>query len=52
MSKKIDFNNLICYLTTLGLAPTNFNRFNGPIHIYNDIKNGETSIEKKKNLKI
>ena len=38
MSKQIDFNNLIYYFTTPGLAPINLIRFKDPMHIYNDIK--------------
>ena len=52
MSKQIDFTDLIYYFTTLGLAPITFTRFIRPINIDNVIKNGETSIEKKKSLKI
>ena len=38
MSDQIEFNNLIYYFTTPGLAPLNFLTFRGPIHFYNDIK--------------
>ena len=38
MGKKIDFNKLIYYFTTLNLDPISFVRFKVPIHIYNDIK--------------
>ena len=46
IAKQIDFNNLTYYFTDLNLAPINFIKFKGPMHIYNDIKNGNTPIEK------
>ena len=47
MSKQIDFKNLVYYFTALiNLTPINFIIFKGPMHISNDIKNGETSVEK------
>ena len=38
MKDQIDFDNLIYYFITPSLAPINFIRFKGPMHIYNDIK--------------
>ena len=46
MTKKIGFNILTYYFTTLGLASINFARFKDTMGIYNDIKNGNISIEK------
>ena len=46
MSKEINFNNLIYYSKNPKLTPINFVDFKGPKHIYNNIENGETSIEK------
>ena len=46
MKDQIDFDNLIYYFITPSLAPINFIRFKGPMHIYNDIKNGDTTLEK------
>ena len=46
MSNQIDFNNLTYYFTSLNNNPINFIKFKGPMHIYDHIKNGETSIEK------
>ena len=46
MTKQIGFNILTYYFTTLGLASINFARFKDPMRIYNDIKNGNISIEK------
>ena len=46
MAKQIDFNNLTYYFMGLNKSPINFNRFKVPMRIYNDIKIGETSVEK------
>ena len=46
MSKQIDFNNLAYYFKDQNIAPINFIRFKGPMHIYIDIKNSNTSIKK------
>ena len=46
MSKETNFNNLIYYYKNPNLAPINFIDFKGSMYIYNNIKNGETSIEK------
>ena len=45
INKQIDFNNLVYYFTTPGLALIKFIRFKVPIHIYNDIKNGNAALE-------
>ena len=42
MSKQIHFNNLTYRYTTPSLAPINFTRFKGPIHVCNDIKNSNS----------
>ena len=46
MTKKIGLNILTYYFTTLGLASINAARFKDPVGIYNNIKNGNISIEK------
>ena len=46
MSDKVDFNNLTYYFTSLNINSLNFIKFKGPMHICDNIKNGETSIEK------
>ena len=46
MSDEINFNNLTCYFASPNLAPINFIGFKGLLNISNEIKNGETSIEK------
>ena len=46
MSHKINFNNLTYYFRSSNLAPINFIGFRGPMHIYNEIKNGNVSIKK------
>ena len=46
MSKQIDFKNLADYFKSKGITPINFVGFRGPMHIYNNIKTGNTSIEK------
>ena len=48
MSHKINLNNLIYYFRSSDLAPINFIGFRGPMHIYNEIKNGIISIKKAK----
>ena len=45
-SKQIDFNNLVYYFKGRDIAPINFIRFIGPLHIFNEIKNGNTSLKK------
>ena len=49
MSSQIDFNTLIYYFTTPGLAPINFIKFKVLIHIYNNIKKGNATLEKIEN---
>ena len=46
MSKQVDFNNLTYKFSSPNLSPINFIGFKGSIHICNNIKNGNTSIEK------
>ena len=46
ISKKINFNNLTYHFKGSNTAPINFIDFRGPMHIYNEIKNGNISIEK------
>ena len=52
ISEKIDFNNLTYYFTSPNLVPINFISFRGPLIIYNEIKNGNTSIKRQKKIKI
>ena len=40
------FNNLTYHFKSSNTAPTSSIEFGGPIHIYNEIKNGNISIEK------
>ena len=46
MSKKIDFNNLPYKNKNKNLVPVNFIRFIGPLNIYENVRNGNISIEK------
>ena len=46
-SKQIDFNNLTYKFKDENLDPIHFIDFKGPLHIYNNMKNGNTSITKK-----
>ena len=46
MSNETSFNNLIYFYENLNLVPKIFIDFKGQIHIYSNIKNGETSIKK------
>ena len=48
LSKQIDFNNLTCYFKSPDLAPINRISFRGPLNIYENIRNGNISIEKLK----
>ena len=48
ISKQIDFNNLTYYFKNKNIRPINFVGFGGPLHIFNKIKNGNTSAEKIK----
>ena len=45
-SKQIDFNNLAYCVKVQNIAPINFISFKGPMHIYNNIENGNKSVEK------
>ena len=44
--KQIDFSNLTFHFKDKNISPINFVGFSGPMYIYNNIKNGNTSIEK------
>ena len=46
ISKETDFNNLIYYFKGSNIAPINFIGFKGPMHICNEIINGDITIEK------
>ena len=46
IDKQIDFNNLTCYLKSQNLVSINFIGFKGPVYVYNEIKNGNISMEK------
>ena len=46
IGKEIDFNNLTYHFKSSNTAPINFIDFRGPMHIYNETKNGNISIEK------
>ena len=46
ISKEINSNNLTYHFKGSNTAPINFIDFRGSMHIYNDIKNGNISIEK------
>ena len=46
ISKQIDFKNLVYYFKSKDITTINFLGFRGPMHVYNSIKNGNTSIEK------
>ena len=52
ISKEIDFNKLTYHFNRSNTAPIYFIDFRGPMHIYNEIKNGNRLIEKiEKNQK-
>ena len=46
LNEEIDFNNLTYYYTSKS-APKYFVYFKGPLIIYNDLKNGRISLQKK-----
>ena len=46
MVKQIEFNNLTYYFLGSNVSAISFIRFKDPKHIYNNIKNGKTSIWK------
>ena len=48
MSKQIEFNNLTYKFKDENLAPIDFTGFRGPFTIYENIKNGNISSEKRK----
>ena len=43
-SRKINVNNLIYKFKTLGISSITFIKFKGPMHIYNQIKNGNITL--------
>ena len=45
-SKEIDFNKLVYYFKAPNIAPINFIRFRGPLQIFDELKNGNTSLKK------
>ena len=46
IGKQIDFNNLTYYFKNKNISPINFIGFRGLLHIYNNIKNGNTLLGK------
>ena len=46
MSNQIDFNDLTYQFKDTNINPINFVNFNGLMYIYNNIKNGNVSVEK------
>ena len=48
LSKQIDFKILTYKFKSKNIAPINFISFRGPLNIYENIKNGNISIEKVK----
>ena len=46
ISKKNNFNNLTHHSKSSNTAKINFIDFRAPMHVYNEIKNGNMSIEK------
>ena len=46
LGRQINFNNLTCYFKSKGNSPINFIGFNGPLHLYKNIFNVDTNIEK------
>ena len=46
LSEEVDFNNLTYYYT-IKSAPKYFVHLKGPLIIYNDVKNGRISLQKK-----
>ena len=46
ISDKIDYNKLTYYLKNSRISPINFIRFRSPLHIFNEMKNGNISWKK------
>ena len=46
LNKQIDFNNLSYYFKNKNISPINFIGFRDPVHIFDDIRNCNTSIKK------
>ena len=51
IGKEIDFKNLTYRFKGLNIAPMNFIKIKGPMHIYNETKTGNVSIKKLKKIK-
>ena len=45
ISREFDYEKLIYYFKTPGVSTIHFMRFRGPLHIYNEIKNGDKTIQ-------
>ena len=48
IGKEFDLNNLTYYFISPNIAQINFIRFRGPLHVFEEIKNGNLLIEKIK----
>ena len=48
LGKEFDLNNLTYYFKSPNIAQVNFIRFRGPLHVFEEIKNGNLLIEKIK----
>ena len=46
ISSRVDFNNLKYYFKNLNLAPIDFIGFKGPLHIFEETKSSNISIQK------
>ena len=46
--KPIDFNDLTYNFKDLKIPPVGFIKFNGPLHIFKSIHNGDTTLESRK----
>ena len=49
LSEGVDFNNLTYHYKDKS-SPKSFIRFKDPLIIYNDIKNGQMSLQKEENI--
>ena len=45
ISREFDYDKLIYYSKTPGVSTIHFMKFRGPLHIYNEIKNGDKTIK-------
>ena len=50
MSKEINYNNLVYHFEG-PTNPINFAIFDGPVYTYDQLKNGDTTLQKVKNNK-